>query len=70
MDATTGTDTYGAGLYLDAAAADDGTWTLDFNLASHPYCAYNPRYSCPITPAENRLTIRLEVGERLAGGHA
>ena len=70
MDATTGTDTYGAGRYLDAAAADDGTWTLDFNLAYHPYCAYNPRYSCPITPAENRLAIRLEVGERLAGGHA
>lgn len=70
MDATTGTDTYGAGRYLDAVAADDGTWTLDFNLAYHPYCAYNPRYSCPITPAENRLSIRLEAGERLAGGHA
>ncbi len=69
MDATTGTDTYGAGRYLDAAAADDGTWTLDFNLAYHPYCVYNPRYSCPITPAENRLAIRVEAGERLAGGH-
>lgn len=70
MDATTGADTYGAGRYLDAVAGDDGTWTLDFNLAYHPYCAYNPRYSCPITPAENRLSIRLEAGERLAGGHA
>ena len=69
MDATTGTDTYGAGRYLDAAATDDETWTLDFNLAYHPYCAYNPRYSCPITPAENRLAIRVEAGERLAGGH-
>ena len=70
MDATTGTDTYGVGRYLDAAAAGDGTWTLDFNLAYHPSCAYNPRYSCPITPAENRLTVRVEAGERLAGGHA
>ncbi len=68
-DATTGTETYGVGRYLDAAAADDGTWTLDFNLAYHPSCAYNPRYSCPITPNENRLAIRVEVGERLAGSH-
>ncbi len=69
MDATTGAETYGAGRYVEAAPADDGTWTLDFNLAYHPSCVYNPRYSCPITPAENRLGIRVEAGERLMGGH-
>jgi uncharacterized protein (DUF1684 family) len=26
---------------------------------------YDPRFSCPLTPAENRLPIRIEAGERL-----
>lgn len=70
MDATTGTETYGAGRYLDLEPAADGTWTLDFNLAYHPTCVYDPRFSCPITPAENRLAIRVEAGERLPDGGA
>jgi uncharacterized protein len=65
MDGTTGAETYVVGRYLDAERADDGTWTLDFNRAYHPSCAYNPRFSCPITPAENRLAIRVEAGVRL-----
>lgn len=65
MDATTGTETYGAGRYLDVPQADDGTWTLDFNLAYHPSCVYDPRFACPITPPENRLAIRVDVGQRL-----
>jgi uncharacterized protein len=68
MDATTGVETYPAGRYLDVVADGEGTWTLDFNRAYHPSCAYNPRYSCPITPAENRLSIRVEAGVRLAEG--
>jgi uncharacterized protein (DUF1684 family) len=44
----------------------DGTYELDFNLAYHPSCVYDPRYSCPLTPAENRLPVRIEAGERLA----
>ena len=55
LDATSGTETYGAGRYLDLEPDDDGTWTLDFNLAYHPSCVYDPRYSCPLTPSENRL---------------
>jgi uncharacterized protein (DUF1684 family) len=66
LDATTGTETYGAGRYLDLEPEDDGTWTLDFNLAYHPSCVYDPRFSCPLTPAENRLPVRVEAGERLA----
>lgn len=68
LDATTGTETYGAGRYLDIEPEDDGTWTLDFNLAYHPSCVYDPRFSCPLTPAENRLPFRVEAGERLAEG--
>lgn len=66
LDATSGTETYGAGRYLDIEPEDDGTYTLDFNLAYHPSCVYDPRYSCPLTPAENRLPVRIEAGERLA----
>jgi uncharacterized protein (DUF1684 family) len=65
LDGTSGTETYGAGRYLDLEAEDDGTYTLDFNVAYHPSCVYDARYSCPLTPAENRLPVRVVAGERL-----
>jgi uncharacterized protein (DUF1684 family) len=67
LDATSGTETYGAGRYLDLDPdPDDGTYVIDFNLAYHPTCVYDPSASCPLTPAENRLPVRIEAGERLA----
>jgi uncharacterized protein (DUF1684 family) len=66
LDATSGTETYGAGRYLDLEPDDDGTYAIDFNLAYHPSCVYAPNYSCPLTPAENRLPVRIDAGERLA----
>lgn len=66
LDGTSGNETYGAGRYLDIEPEEDGTFTLDFNLLYHPSCVYDPRFSCPLTPAENRLPIRIEAGERLA----
>jgi len=68
LDATSGHETYGAGRYLDLEPEDDGTYTLDFNLAYHPSCVYAPQFSCPITPPENRLAVRVEAGERLPEG--
>ena len=68
LDATSGTETYGAGRYLDIDPDEDGTYAIDFNLAYHPSCVYDPRFSCPLTPAENRLPVRIEAGERLAPG--
>ena len=65
LDETSGTETYGAGRYLDLEPDADGTFALDFNLAYHPYCVYSPDYSCPLTPGENRLAMRVEAGERL-----
>ncbi len=65
LDATSGRETYGAGRYLDLEPEDDGTYVLDFNLAYHPSCVYDARFSCPLTPAENRLPVRIEAGERL-----
>ena len=66
LDATSGSETYGAGRYLDVEPEVDGTYTLDFNLAYHPSCVYDAVFSCPLTPAENRLPVRIEAGERLA----
>jgi uncharacterized protein len=70
LDATSGAETYGAGRYLDLDPDEDGTYAIDFNLAYHPSCVYAPQFSCPLTPAENRLPIRIEAGERLAEGAA
>ncbi len=66
LDGTSGTETYGAGRYLDLEPDEDGTYALDFNLAYHPSCVYDMRFSGPLTPAENRLPVRIEAGERLA----
>ena len=65
LDLTSGRESYGAGRYLDVFPEPDGTYALDFNLAYHPSCVYDARFSCPLTPAENRLPVRIEAGERL-----
>lgn len=70
-DATSGSTTYGGGRYLwdSAKGADLGgsndELVLDFNFAYHPSCTYDPRWSCPLAPPENRLTVAIEAGERL-----
>ena len=67
-DATSGNETYGAGRYLDLELElelnDDGTVTIDFNLAYNPLCAYNKAYSCPLAPVENWLSVPIRAGER------
>lgn len=71
-DGTAGTSTYGGGRYLldTAKGADlghDGDQVvLDFNFAYHPSCVHSPRWSCPLAPRHNRITIPIEAGERLA----
>jgi uncharacterized protein len=64
-DGTTGHESYDAGRYLDLEEGRDATVTLDFNLAYNPYCAYDPiKWSCPLPPRENHLTVRIEAGEK------
>jgi uncharacterized protein (DUF1684 family) len=65
VDALAGTETYGAGRYLEPTELPDGRLLIDFNLAYNPYCAYNDTWSCPITPAENRLRAPIRAGEKL-----
>lgn len=63
-DATSGSETYGAGRYLEVdPPGPDGLVEADFNYAYNPYCAYNPNWSCPLPPAENRLSVPIRAGE-------
>ncbi len=64
VDATAPEETYGAGRYLEIESIGDGKFLIDFNSAYNPYCAYNPNWSCPIPPKENRLKVRIEAGEK------
>ena len=64
MDGTSGSATYSGGRYFDLIELGDGRILVDFNYAYNPYCAYNPHWNCPIPPAENRLSVRIEAGEK------
>lgn len=64
-DETNGKQTYGGGRYIDLRIPKQGdNLVIDFNMAYNPYCAYSPRYSCPLVPAENHLDIEVPVGIR------
>jgi uncharacterized protein len=72
-DALAGRETYGGGRYLldtvkgaDLGTSADGAGlVLDFNYAYNPSCAYDPRWSCPLAPPENRFAVAVEAGERM-----
>ena len=61
-DVTNGNETYIGGRYIDCHIQKDLEWTIDFNKAYNPYCAYNYKYSCPIVPLENDLPIAIKAG--------
>ena len=63
-DQTSGQETYGSGRYIDLAENTSGIYTLDFNRAYNPYCAYNKTYICPLPPAENTLKVSIRAGEK------
>lgn len=65
VDSLAGKETYGAGRYLEPEELEDGRFLVDFNLAYNPYCAYNPHWSCPLTPWENRLKVPIQAGEKV-----
>ena len=61
-DLTCGKESYIGGRYVDMKIQKGKTWTIDFNKAYNPYCAYNYEYSCPIVPLENDLDIEILAG--------
>ncbi len=69
LDQTSGTETYGAGRYLDLEPEADGTYALDFNLAYHPSCVYDAEVLVPADagrePAAGQDRGRGAAGVRL-----
>ena len=65
-DKTTGKETYGVGRYLDFEKEDDPDhiYTIDFNRAYNPYCAYSAQFTCPIPRQEDYIDIEIKAGEK------
>jgi len=63
VDANAGSETYPAGRYLEPEELANGRFYVNFNLAYNPLCAYNDGWNCPITPAENRVSVAIRAGE-------
>jgi len=61
-DLTSGNESYIGGRYIDMKIPKGDTILIDFNQAYNPYCAYNPKYSCPIVPLQNDLMIEIKAG--------
>ena len=63
-DATTGSETYGVGRYLDPELLPNGEWLVDFNSCYNPACATSPYYNCPIPSKANTLKVAIRAGEK------
>lgn len=63
-DKTSGKESYGAARYLDLELDPGGEYTIDFNHAYNPYCAYSDDYICPLPPRENWLDVEIRAGEK------
>jgi len=70
-DETSGEETYGfrflhAAIDTTARLSDSTTRlvALDFNFAYNPDCAFSAFTTCPLPPDENRIGVRIPVGER------
>ncbi len=65
-DSTNGRGTYGGGRFLYAEPpAAGGRLDLDFNKAYNPPCVFTPYAACPLPPAQNRLSVAIEAGEKM-----
>jgi uncharacterized protein (DUF1684 family) len=64
-DETSGNESYGGGRYMDVMTTDiteENIVFLNFNNTYNPYCAYNDKYSCPLTPRKNHLDLEIKAG--------
>jgi hypothetical protein len=69
-DAGAGSETYGAGRYVEVERLAGGVVAVDFNRAYNPDCAYGLSAQCPIAPAENTLPFAVRAGEMTPPGHS
>jgi len=66
-DATSADATYPPGRFLYIEKPKDGKWTVDFNRAYNPPCAFSAYTSCPLPPKQNVLAPRIDAGEKFRG---
>ena len=65
-DMTNGHETYKHGRFIRVDAPDDDGWLyIDFNKAHNPPCGFTDYATCPTPPSQNRLSIRIEAGEKV-----
>jgi uncharacterized protein len=65
-DATSGDSTYGGGRQVALPDPDaDGRVRIDLNRTVNLPCAFTAHATCPLPPAENRLPVAVEAGERI-----
>lgn len=66
-DKTSGVTTYAANRSLRIAPpVAENRVSLDFNRGANLPCAYTDLATCPLPPAENRLPVAIETGERIS----
>ena len=65
-DKTTNNETYGVGRYLSFELIPniEHIYTIDFNKAFNPYCAYTSAYSCAIPTKDDYLDLAITAGEK------
>jgi uncharacterized protein (DUF1684 family) len=65
-DETAGETTYGSARFLtiEKKPKDNATFTLDFNKAYNPPCAFSDFTTCPVAPKQNVLKVPIEAGEK------
>ena len=68
-DETSGVETYPSGRFLYTPMPEGGKVVIDFNKAYNPPCAFTPYATCPLPPPQNRLSVRVEAGEKTYGHH-
>ena len=63
-DSTANVLTYGTGRSVTAQHQPDGSYVLDFNYSGNFPCSYTDFATCPVAPAENKLQVAIEAGEK------
>lgn len=65
-DATNGIETYENGRYLFFTKNQDENfeYTIDFNKAINPRCAYSKLFNCPIPTSLDSIPFEIKAGEK------
>ena len=64
LDQSSGKQSYPAGRYVVIPAPNDGKVKIDFNRSYNPPCAFTDYATCPLPPAQNKLSAAVLAGEK------